>query len=73
MWLLFYAFLGARSFNWLLTKGRAKVFNRLMGGVFIGAGAALAITISWSVNKSIFWTIVHSLFSWVYVVYYAIT
>lgn len=38
----------------------------------IGFGTALAITISWSVNKSIFWAIVHGLFSWVYVVYFAL-
>jgi len=43
-WLLFYAYLGARSSNWLLAKGRAKVFNRLTGGVFIGAGALLSLT-----------------------------
>jgi threonine/homoserine/homoserine lactone efflux protein len=43
-WLLFYAYLGARSSNWLLAKGRAKVFNRLTGGVFIGAGTLLSFT-----------------------------
>lgn len=37
----------------------------------IGFGTALAITISWSVNKSIFWAIVHGLFSWLYVIYFA--
>ena len=39
----------------------------------IGFGAALAIAISWSVNKSILWAIVHGFFSWFYVIYYAIT
>ena len=34
--------------------------------------AALAIAISWSVNKSILWAIVHGFFSWFYVIYYAI-
>ena len=43
-WLLLYSYLGARSSNWLLAKGRAKVFNRLTGGVFIGAGALLSLT-----------------------------
>lgn len=38
----------------------------------IGMGTALAITISWSVNKSILWAIVHGLLSWLYVIYYAI-
>ncbi|MBI4408166.1 MAG: hypothetical protein HY561_00565 [Gemmatimonadetes bacterium] len=38
----------------------------------IGIGTALAITISWSLNKSILWAIFHGLLSWVYVVYYVI-
>ena len=36
-------------------------------------GSALAIAISWSVHKSIFWAIVHGIFSWFYVIYFAIT
>lgn len=40
--------------------------------VGIGFGTALAITISWSANKSIGWAIVHGILSWVYVVYYAL-
>ena len=35
-------------------------------------GSVLAITISWSVNKSILWAIVHGVFSWFYVLYYAL-
>jgi len=35
-------------------------------------GSALAITISWSTNKSILWAVFHGLFSWLYVIYYAI-
>ena len=38
----------------------------------IGLGSALAITISWSVNKSILWAVVHGILSWFYVIYYAI-
>lgn len=38
----------------------------------IGFGTALAIAISWSVNKSILWAIVHGVFSWAYVIYFAI-
>ena len=38
----------------------------------IGFGTALAIAISWTANKSIIWAIVHGLFSWFYVIYYAI-
>lgn len=39
----------------------------------IGFGSALAIAISWSVNKSILWAILHGVFSWFYVIYFAFT
>jgi len=38
----------------------------------IGFGTALAITISWSANKSILWAIIHGIFSWFYVIYFAL-
>jgi len=38
----------------------------------ITMGSALAITISWSVNKSILWAIIHGFFSWLYVIYFAL-
>ena len=41
--------------------------------VGIGFGTAMAITISWSANHSIFWAIIHGLLSWLYVIYYWIT
>ena len=37
----------------------------------VGFGTALAIAISWSLNKSLFWAILHGLLSWIYVLYYA--
>ena len=44
------------------------------GGTSYGLsmGAALAMVISWSVNKSILWAIVHGICSWFYVIYYAL-
>jgi threonine/homoserine/homoserine lactone efflux protein len=41
-WLMFYSYLGHRSSNWFLQKGRAKFFNRITGGVFISAGVLLS-------------------------------
>jgi len=35
-------------------------------------GSALAMVISWSINKSILWAIIHGIFSWFYVIYYAL-
>ncbi len=43
-WLLFYAYLGHKSSNWFLQKGRAKFFNRITGGIFMGAGVLLSTT-----------------------------
>ncbi len=39
----------------------------------IGFGSALAMSISWSLHKSIIWAIIHGVFSWFYVIYYALT
>jgi len=33
-------------------------------------GSVLAMIISWSINHSIGWCILHGIFSWGYVVYY---
>lgn len=43
-WLLIYSYMGLRSSKWLLKDGRAKIFNRITGGVFIGAGLLLSNT-----------------------------
>jgi len=36
----------------------------------VGFGAILAMVISFSVNKSVLWAIIHGLFGWFYVLYY---
>ncbi len=41
-WLLLYSYFGAKSSNWLMKNGRAKVFNKVTGGVFVGAGLMLS-------------------------------
>lgn len=33
-------------------------------------GSALAMVISFTMNKSVFWAIVHGILSWFYVIYY---
>jgi hypothetical protein len=38
----------------------------------ISLGAALAVVLSYSTNKSILWAILHGIFSWLYVIYFAI-
>ena len=39
----------------------------------IGLGSAIAVAISWSLHKSIVWAAIHGIFSWFYVIYYALT
>jgi len=39
----------------------------------IGVGSALAIVCSWERNKSILLAIIAGLFSWFYVIYFAVT
>ena len=36
----------------------------------IGIGTVLAVIISWSINKSVWWAILHGIFGWFYVIYY---
>ncbi|MBL8988712.1 MAG: hypothetical protein SFV24_10065 [Gemmatimonadales bacterium] len=48
------------------------VNRRAVARAGISFGTALAIAISWSANHSILWAIIHGLFSWVYVIYYAL-
>ena len=54
---------------------RATMRERSASAVKAGVsfGTALAIAISWSVHHSILWAIIHGIFSWFYVLYYAIT
>ena len=35
-------------------------------------GAALAMAISFNVNQSVLWALIHGVFSWFYVVYYVV-
>jgi hypothetical protein len=35
----------------------------------VGFGSALAMAVSFTLNKSIFWAIIHGLLGWIYVVY----
>ncbi|MBW2981967.1 hypothetical protein KY343_03750 [Candidatus Woesearchaeota archaeon] len=39
----------------------------------IGMGSALAMILSWHINKSILYAILHGVLSWIYVIYYYIS
>jgi hypothetical protein len=51
-----------------------KATRAASGGAVAGIsfGSALAITISWTANKSILWAMIHGILGWVYVIYYAL-
>lgn len=53
------------------SAGRARGVQVAKAGASFGS--ALAITISWSVHKSILWAVIQGFFSWFYVAYYALT
>ena len=36
----------------------------------IGIRTLIAVLLSWGINKSILWAIVHGFFGWFYVIYY---
>ena len=38
----------------------------------LSTGSALAMVLSFSANDSILWAILHGIFSWIYVIYFAI-
>jgi len=44
--------------------------NDAVARLGIGFGCALAITISWSVNHSIWWAVLHGILGWIYVIYF---
>jgi hypothetical protein len=42
-------------------------------GLVYALGMAIAVTLSWARNASVLWCILHGLFSWGYVIYFAVT
>ncbi|QDT67348.1 hypothetical protein MalM25_02450 [Planctomycetes bacterium MalM25] len=39
----------------------------------IGLGSAIAVVCSWERNRSILWSVLAGILSWVYVIYFALT
>lgn len=39
----------------------------------VGLGSIIAVVTSWDRNKSIMWAILHEIFGWLYVIYFAFT
>lgn len=52
-----------------MMNNQTKKMTIQIGG---DVGIGLAIVISWSLNKSILWGIIHGMFSWLYIIYYGL-
>jgi hypothetical protein len=54
-------------------NGRSGYRVRIEGAKYgVGFGSAPAIAISYATNHSILWAIIHGVFGWLYVVYFAL-
>jgi hypothetical protein len=54
-------------------NGRSAYSVRIEGAKYgVGFGTALAIAISYATNHSILWAIIHGVFGWLYVIYFAL-
>lgn len=51
----------------------AKIFSTGLFKNGIGLGSLIAVLASWERNKSILWAILHAVFGWIYVFYFAFT
>ena len=49
------------------------VNNYQVGYSGVELGAVIAVACSWTRNRSILWAMLHALFSWGYVIYFAMT
>lgn len=47
--------------------------SKSSSSVGLGIGHIIAAILSWTTNHSIGWCILHTLFSWFYVIYWALT
>lgn len=51
----------------------SKTTSTIVTSSGISLGTALAIVCSWERNKSILWALIAGIFSWLYVLYFAIS
>ncbi len=51
-------------------RGSRKGCGCCGGGIFGSIGAVFAAVLSWEINGSILWALLHAFFSWFYVIYH---
>jgi hypothetical protein len=66
--------LGWRGRQWEAGFMNGRQYSvRVEGAKYgVGFGSALAIAISYNNNHSILWAIIHGIFGWLYVIYFAL-
>ena len=57
----------------LFAQGNSEEVTKTVINKGVGLGAVIAVVASWSRNRSILWAILHGVFSWLYVIYFAVT
>lgn len=58
---------------WLKVKKMAnEEKDNIMLHTSISLGTVMAMVVSWSVNKSILWMLLHGFCGWLYIIYYAL-
>jgi hypothetical protein len=67
--LVFILFFSINAFSHAETSG----VNNTVIKSGIGLGTVIAVVTSWDRNKSILLAAIHGVFSWLYVIYYALT
>lgn len=55
---------------WFLAFG--AILDVILSNKVYSFGTIIAMIISWSINHSILWMILHGILSWLYVIYYAL-
>lgn len=68
----FVFFLSILSSQLTAESQSTTIANKAVDGG-IGLGSIIAVVASWSRNKSILYAIIHGLFGWIYVIYFAFT
>jgi hypothetical protein len=56
----------------LIVQRRLGVLGTTIVKYGLGYGAVEAMVLSYSVNKSILWMLIHGWLSWIYVIYFAL-
>lgn len=69
--MMLFLFLGLTSL--VFGQDSTEVTTQTIYKSGIGLGSVIAVVTSWDRNRSILWAILHGIFGWLYVIYFAFT